>query len=207
MRSLISPRQRLHVEARRDPLHQPHDHPQVLHVRAHGAGDARVLDLHRDLAAVLAQRRPVDLADRGRRDRLLVEGGEDLLDRRFEVVLDHLAHLLEGDRRRGVAQLRQLVLELLAVLLRHEPDVEEAHHLPELHRGALHRPQRRHDLLGRLQLAAAHRLLRGLLAARRVRRARPELLDGLARRELPDGRRAPHARGWDLLVAFARHNP
>ena len=99
-----------------------------------------------------------------------------------QVVLDHLAHLLEGDRRRGVAQLRQLVLELLAMLLRHEPDVDEAHHLPELHRGALHRPERRDDLLGGLQLAAAHRLLGGPLAARRIRGAGPELLDGLARR-------------------------
>ena len=167
------------------------------------AADARVLDLDRHLAPVV-QRRAVDLADRRRRDRLLVELLEDLVDRFFEVVLDHLAHLLEGDRRRGVAQLCELALELLAVLLGDEADVEERHHLSELHRGALHRPERGHDLLGGLQLAPRERLLGGLLAARHVRRARAELLDRLARRERRDGRRAPHARGRDLF-ALARH--
>ena len=100
-------------------------------------------------------------------------------------VLDHLAHLLEGDRRRGVAQLRQLVLELLAVLLRHQPDVEERHHLPELHRSALHRPQRRDDLLGRLQLPAPDRLLGGLLAARMFAARVPNCLTASLAASLP----------------------
>ena len=168
-------------------------------------GDARVLDLDGHLAAVLGERRAVDLPDRGRRDRLLVEAREDLRDRLFEVLLDHPAHLLEGDRRRGVAQLGQLALELLAVLLGDEPDVEEGHHLPELHRRALHRPEHRDDLLGGLELAPRHRLLGGLLVARDVGGARAELLDGLARGERGDGRRAAHARGRDLLV-LARHD-
>ena len=71
---------RLDVEARRDLLHQPQDHPEVLHVRADRLGDAGVLDLHRDLAAVV-QPRPVDLADRGRGHRRLVELGERLVER------------------------------------------------------------------------------------------------------------------------------
>ena len=131
----------LDVEAGRDPLHQPQDHPEVLHVGPDRGGDARVLDLDRDDAAVV-QPRPVDLADRGGRDRLLVELGEDLAQRRLELGLDHLAHVGEAHLRRRVAQLAELALELLAVLLGHEPDVEEAHHLPELHRRALHRPER-----------------------------------------------------------------
>ena len=77
--------------------------------------------------AAVVQPRPVDLADRGGRDRLLVELGEDLAERRLELGLDHLAHVGEAHLRRRVAQLAELALELLAVLLGHEADVEEAH--------------------------------------------------------------------------------
>ena len=69
------------------------------------------------------------------------------------------------------------------MLLGDHADVEERHHLTELHRGALHRPERRDDLLGGLQLAPRHRLLGCRLAARDVGRARAELLDRLARRQ------------------------
>ena len=170
------------------------------------AADPRVLHLDGHLAAVLGERGAVDLADRRRRDRLLVEALEELVDRIFEVLLDHPAHLLEGHGRGRVAELGELALELLAVLLGHEPDVQERHHLAELHRGALHRPEHRHDLLGRLQLTARHRLFGGLLVAREVGRAGAELLDGLARRQRGHGRRAPRARARDLLV-LARHSP
>ena len=63
---------RLDVEARSHPLEQAHDQIEVLHVGAHRAGDAWVLDLDGALAAVV-QRRFVDLSDRRRRDRLLIE--------------------------------------------------------------------------------------------------------------------------------------
>ncbi len=43
---------RLDVERGSHALEQPHDHVQVLHVRPHGAGHARVLDLDGHLAAV-----------------------------------------------------------------------------------------------------------------------------------------------------------
>ena len=48
-----------------------------LHVLAHLLPDAGPLHLDDDLAAV-AQRRPVDLAERGRGERRAVEGREDL---------------------------------------------------------------------------------------------------------------------------------
>ena len=83
---------------------------------------------------------------------------------------------------RGVAQRAELALELLAVLLGHEPDVEEAHHLPELHRRALHRPERGHDLLGGLEVAALERGALALVGSRQVRRVRAELARRLARR-------------------------
>ena len=117
------------------------------------------------------QPRAVHLADRGGGDRLLVELVEHVAQALLELLLDHLAHVLEGDRGRRVAQRGQLALELLAVLLGHEPDVEERHHLPDLHRGALHRAQRVDDLLGGLDVAALERHLpalsvRATLAAR-----------------------------------------
>ena len=144
---------RLRVHPRGDPLDEPQDQPQVLHVGADRGGDARVLDLDRHAAAVV-ERRAVDLADRGGGDRLLVEVVEHVLERLVELLLDHLAHVLEVDRRGGVSERRELALELLPVLLGHYPDVQERHHLPDLHRGALHRPERGDDLLGGLDVAA-----------------------------------------------------
>jgi len=185
-------RDRLDVERGSHPLEQAHDHVKVLQVGAHRAGDAGVLHLDCHLAAVV-ERGFVDLADRGGGDRLLLEGLEDVLDRFFQVLLDHPAHLLEGDRGCGVAQLGQLVLELFAVLLGDQPDVQEGHHLPELHGGALHRAEHGDDLLGGLQLAPGQSLLGGLLATRHVGGARAELLNGLAGSEGGNSGRAPRA--------------
>ena len=163
MRARISSAVALTSRPGRDPLHQPQDHPQVLHVGPHRLGDARVLHLDRHVAPVV-QPRAVDLPDRGGGDRLVLEGRERLLHRLLELGLDHLAHVREAHLRRRVAQLAELALELLAVLLGHEADVEEAHDLPELHRGALHRPERGDDLLGGLEVAALERLVAALLA-------------------------------------------
>src|SRR5215210_345545 len=185
-------RGRLHVEPGRDPLQQPQDHPQVLHVGPLRLGDPRVLNLDRDLAAVV-QARAVDLADRGGGDRRLVELGERVAELLAELGLHDLAHVGEAHLRRGVAQLAQLALELLPVLLGDEADVEERHHLAELHRGALHRPERRDDLLGGLDVAALERLLLALLVAGQVRRRRAELAGGLTRREAGHPGRAGEA--------------
>ena len=183
---------------RGDALGQAQDQPQVLHVGAHGGGHAGVLDLDRDLAPV-GQRGAVDLADRRRRDRLLVELVEDLLQRLAELVLDHLAHLLEGDRGCGVAQRGQLVLELLPVLLGDHADVEERHHLADLHRRALHRPERGDDLLGRFDVTALEGGVAAVLGARDVGRPGARLTDRLSGRKPPDLGGSPHARGGDLV--------
>ena len=97
---LVDPRadllaDRLRIHAGGDPLGQPQDQAQVLHVGPDRGGDPRVLDLDRDLAAV-EQRRPVHLADRRRGDRLLVEVLEHVLEPLAELLLDHLAHVLEA---------------------------------------------------------------------------------------------------------------
>ena len=194
---------RLDVDPRRDLLHQPQDHAEVLHVGADGLGDAGVLHLDRHVAAV-EQRRAVDLADRRRGDRLLVEGGEDLSERRLQLALDHLAHVGEADVRRGVAQLAQLALELVAVLLRHQPDVEEGEHLAQLHGRALHGPQRGDDLLRGLEVAALERGLAAALVAREVRRLGAEPARPLADGEPRDARRAGDPRRRDAVLG---HGP
>ena len=86
------------------------------------------------------------------------------------------------------------------MLLGDEPDVEEAHDLPELHRRALHRAQRRHDLLGRLEVAALERGLLALVAATEVGRARAEVARRLARGEPGHPCGARDARGRDPVL-------
>ena len=55
------------------------------------------------------------------------------------------------------------------------PTSRKRHHLPELHRRALHRPQRGDDLLGGLEVAALERLVAALLGAGEVGRAGAEV--------------------------------
>ena len=191
--------ERLGLETRRHPLHQPQDHAEVLHVGPHSGRDAGVLHLDRH-AATVVEVGLVDLADRRRGDRHRVEALEDVLDLLAVLALDHLLHVLEGHLGRRVAQLGQLGLEVFAELLGHQADVEKRHHLAELHRGALHRPQHGDDLLGRLDLPAVQRSLRLVLGAREVRGTRAELPDRLAGREAADARRPRDARGRDLVV-------
>jgi hypothetical protein len=176
---------RLGVELGGDRPGEPEQHPEVLHVGADRVVDAGVLDLDGDVAAVL-QRGAVDLADRGRRDRLGIELGEGVCERAVEVGLDHLAHLLEADRRSGIAERGELRLEALAVLWRDHPDVDEGEHLADLHRGPLHPPEDGDDLLGGLELPPLHRGARALVGAGDVGGSGARLLDGLAGRGRAD---------------------
>ena len=100
-------------------------------------GDARVLHLDRDAAAVV-QLRAVDLADRRGGERLLLELVEDVLERLLQVGLDDLAHVVERRLRRRVAQRGELGLEALLDLGRQRAGVHERHDLADLHRRALH---------------------------------------------------------------------
>ena len=68
---------RLGVEAGGDRLGQAHDRAGVAQVGVERLGDPRVLDLHRDRAAV-EQLGPVDLADRGGGEGLVLDLGEEL---------------------------------------------------------------------------------------------------------------------------------
>ena len=91
-------------------------------------------------------------------------------------------------RRRGIAEGRELRLELLAVLGRDDPEVDERQHLAELHRRPLHPAEDGDDLLGGLDLAPLQRLLGPLVGAGHVGRAGSRPADGLPRRRGPDPR-------------------
>ena len=67
--------ERLDVEPGREPLDQRQQQREVAQVRVDRLGDARVLQLDRHLVAVEGDR-AVDLADRGGRERLLLELGK-----------------------------------------------------------------------------------------------------------------------------------
>ena len=73
------------------------------HVVADRVADVGALDLDDDVPAG-AGRRAVDLTERGRCERLLVEGGEEVLDPRAELGLDDLLDLLEGEGLDGVLE-------------------------------------------------------------------------------------------------------
>ena len=80
------------------------------------------------IAVVDAQLRAIDLADRCRRDRALVELGEHLRDRRAELLFELGPHLLERHRRHVVLQ----ALEFLDDVGRDEVR-SRRHDLTELH--------------------------------------------------------------------------
>ena len=70
--------ERARVETGKRRSDDPRSEGDVLEVRLDGAGDARVLHLDRHRAPI-ARDRPMDLADRGRRERQRVPPGEDPL--------------------------------------------------------------------------------------------------------------------------------
>ena len=146
-------RHRLRVELGRQRAGQTEQHPEVLHVGSHGIGDPRILGLDGDLAAV-SKGGPIDLADRCRGNRLGVEVGERRVDGLLQVGLDHPSHRVERERRRRVAERRQLRLEPFPVLRRDHSEVNEREDLAELHRRALHPPEDGDDLLRGLELTA-----------------------------------------------------
>ena len=160
--------------------------------------------LTRDLAPVV-KARPVDLADRGGGHRHLVELREDALERLAQLTLDDAPHLGEADGGRRVAQRGERRADLLAVLRRDSLEVGDGQHLAGLHRRALHAAEDADDLLGRVDLAPAQRVVGLARRARQVDRPRARVLGGLGRREAPERRGPPQARGGDLVRRLVGH--
>ena len=109
----LDQRRRVGQGGHRDPAHQPGSDPghdgQVL---PDEAGDLGPLDLDHDLLAG-PQHRGVDLGDRRRRHRPVLEAGEDGLQGPAEVLLHHPAHRLPRLGRHLVAALLELRHERL----------------------------------------------------------------------------------------------
>ena len=105
-------RERLGVEARREPLEERHQQHRVTQVALDRLCDARILDLRDDLVAVDG-RRPVDLPDRSRGKRVLVEVGEHFPERRAELLAQKLLDLGKRDWRNVVAERRERALQVV----------------------------------------------------------------------------------------------
>jgi hypothetical protein len=102
--------------------------------------DPRVLDLDDDSVAV-KRRRSVDLADRRRRERALVELGENAAERPAKLVSHQPLELRERDRRNVVAELGELRLQRVALVLGEAVELDHREHLSDLHRRPTHLPE------------------------------------------------------------------
>ncbi len=173
--------QRVDVLARRGDLEHPAQQRDVAQVGLDGLGDARVLHLHRDGAAVMGDR-AVHLADRGGRDGLRVPGGEGPLRRLAQFFRDDLRGQLRAHRRHAVLQPAQRPPGG-----RGQAVVDVAGHLAQLHQHALHRPQGGRDVLGGLQRQVVPQRLPVLAGA-------GEQPGGAGRVPRASPRRQPHRR-------------
>ena len=130
------------VEAREDHAEHRGERLGVVHVGCDGVGDAGVLDLHGDIAAVEGAGL-VDLANRCGRDRLCVDVFEQFVQRLPETGFDFAQREIAGHRWGVAAEPRQRFTHRLGHAL-----VEVARHLAELHHPALHVPEGVDDVLG-----------------------------------------------------------
>ena len=185
----------------------------------------RVLDLDRDLAAVVAGAR--GRPGRSRRRRSASRRTPRRRSASFSPSSDSMTLRMSEKRTFGAASRSSPSLRWNSSRYSSgtRPTSRKRHHLAELHRRALHRPERGDDLLGGLDVA---RLERGSLAllARARSPSRADLARGLAGREpdpaeratarsgcgpwpCQDGRRGCRRRcgGWAPLgVAVARRD-
>ena len=129
--------QRLHIEAGREPLDQREQQHRVAQIGLDRLRDPRVLDLDDHLVAV-ERRRAVHLADRRGRERVLVELGEDAGERPAELVAQQPLELCERDRRDVIAELGELCLQRVALVLGEAVELDHREHLPDLHRRSAH---------------------------------------------------------------------
>src|SRR5215467_11413103 len=145
--------QRVDVLGWRGYAQHPPQQGDVLKVRGDRLGDARVLDLDRDGAAVPGDG-TVHLPDRGGGDRFWVPFREQPVRRHSEFLLDHSSGEFRAHRRNAVLKPAE-----------RPPDtgrqtfVDVAGHLADLHQDAFHRPERLGDVLGGLEREILAQLL------------------------------------------------
>ncbi len=122
----------------------------------------------------------MDLADRGGCGGLLFEALEQLLYGLGPLGVKHLAHLLPGHRRCLGAELAELLLVELAVFGRQKLRVDERRELADLHRCALHAPERLDHAFGGLEVAALQGVGGPAAGAGQVARTRAGVARALA---------------------------
>jgi hypothetical protein len=186
--------QRVDVEAGREPLDQREQQLRVAQVGIDRLGDAGILDLDRHGTAV-GRRRAVDLADRGRRERFVLEVGEHALERDAELVFQELLDRFERQRRDVVAQRGQRRPELLALGLRDRGEVDRRQDLADLHRRAAHLAELLDQLAGGGGGALARRSVGALVGAQRVGRAGARPAQALTGHEPAEATRPFDPRG------------
>ena len=185
----------VHVLARGGDPQQAAQQPDVAQVGGDRLGDARVLHLDRDGAAVVGDG-AVHLPDGGGRDGPRVPGVEDLIRRAAEFFGHDLRGELGGHRRHAVLERAQHAADR-----RGEAVVHVAGDLADLHQDALHRPEGVGDVFGVPQRQVVAQLLR---AARRPSRTAAARSSRTARRRAPRaGRRQPAAHPQPRVPAPA----
>jgi hypothetical protein len=191
------------VDARRDDLPERDEHRGQIEIRLERIGDFGVLHLDRDATAV-GEHAAMDLADRRRGERLVLELREQLLDRLVPLDLEHALDLVPAHRRRRVAQVRELLLVDLAVLRRKELHVDERGQLTDLHRPAAEVAEDLGGLVGDLHVPGLEHLPGALGRAREVRQQRSRQLRPARPERARRARRTGDLAGGDVVVV-ARH--
>ena len=128
------------VQSRGEPLDERQQQRRVAQVSLDRLRHPGVLDLHDDVVAV-DRGGAVDLADRGRGKRTLVEVGEHALERAAELLPHELLELGEGHRWDVVAEGGELALQLVLLVLVEAVELDHRDDLADLHRRAAHLPK------------------------------------------------------------------
>ena len=142
--------ERLRVQARGEPLHEGQQHHRVAQIRVDRLRHPGVLDLHGHVVAV-DRRGAMDLTDRGRCERMLVEVAEHALERTAELPAHQLLELREPNGRDVVAERREPPLQLVPLVLGKAVELDHRDHLTDLHRRATHLPELIDELLDELR--------------------------------------------------------
>jgi hypothetical protein len=158
------------------------------------------LDLHGYVVAV-KRRRSVDLADRRRRERALAELREHAAERSAELGSHQPLELRERDRRDVVAELGELRLQRLALVVGEPVELDHREDLPDLHRRASHLPELLDELVDERGGAFILRGGSALGRADTIGRPHPCPSEALAGHEPADpcGPRDPPARQLSRL--------
>ena len=178
--------ERVDVLAGRGDAEQPAQQGDVVEVGRHGLGDAGILHLHRDRAAVVGDR-PVHLPDRRGGDRFRVPARERPFRGQAQLGFHHARRERRAHRGNAVLQPGQG-----AAGGGGQAVVHVAGHLADFHQDALHRPEGAGDVLGGLQRQVVTQLFPAAAGGREQPRRAAGVTCAAARGELQGREPPPH---------------